>query len=174
MLTCDSSSPLPRPPFASSYERLIKSAHCRQPSCNAGMLCSWLLIQCFAYCVLNATCFYMFNVNKGKKLSDQNEVFLIWVISYTAGYQVHCEGPAGIFLHSFQPSPFESHLSSFSNYFPLAEISVLLSSARCSPAWASTWSAAGTGIIRTETPYVCHGDKQRGPGRFRVLNKEEK
>lgn len=157
-----------------AHEELIKSACCRQPSCNTGMLCSRLLIQCFAYCVSNTTCFYMFNVNKGKKLSDQNEVFLIWVISYTAGYQVHCKDPAGILLHSFQPFPFENNLSSFSNYFPLAEISVLPSSAHRSPARAPTRSATGTGIVWTEMPYVCPWDKQRGPGRFRILSREEK
>jgi len=62
----DSSSPLPRPPSASSAEELSKAARRRQPSCSAGMFGRQLLIQCFAYWVSNATCFYMFNVNKGK------------------------------------------------------------------------------------------------------------
>lgn len=67
---------------------------------------------------------------------------------------MHCEDPAGIFLHSFQPFPFENNLSSFSNYFPLAELSVLLGSAHHSPARASTRSATGTGIAQTEMPYA--------------------
>lgn len=135
VLSCDSSSPLPRPPCASS-EELMKSAGCGQPRCSAGMFWSQLLTRCFAYCVSNTTCFYMLRVNKGKGLSAQNEV-LIGAVSDPAaprcavrtlrGYS--CIIPA-LLLHSAQPFPPENHPSSFSNHLPLAEPCVLLSSAQ--------------------------------------------
>lgn len=53
VLSCDSSSALPRPPRASS-EELMKSAGCGQPRCGSGMFWSRLLTLCFAYCVSNA------------------------------------------------------------------------------------------------------------------------
>lgn len=93
VLSCDSSSPLPRPPRASS-EELMKSAGCGQPRCRAGMFWSRLLTLCFAYCVSNTTCFYTLRVNKGKGLSAQNEV-LIGAVSNPAAPRCAARTPRG-------------------------------------------------------------------------------
>lgn len=93
VLSCDSSSPLPRPPCASS-EELMKSAGCGQPRCRAGMFWSRLLTLCFAYCVSNTTCFYTLRVNKGKGLSAQNEV-LIGAVSNPAAPRCAARTPRG-------------------------------------------------------------------------------
>lgn len=93
VLSCDSSSPLPRPPRASS-EELMKSTGCGQPRCRAGMFWSQLLTLCFAYCVSNTTCFYTLRVNKGKGLSAQKEV-LIGAVSNPAAPRCTARTPRG-------------------------------------------------------------------------------
>lgn len=83
------------------------------------MLCSRLLT---ALCVLGFKPDMLLHAPRqqgGGGLSKQREAFLTRVISCAAGYQVRCEGPAGLFLHPFQPFLFQNSPGSFSHHFPI-------------------------------------------------------
>lgn len=141
VLSCDSSSPLPRPPCASS-EELMKSTGCGQPRCSAGMFWSRLLTRCFAYCVSNTTCFYTLRVNRGKGLSAQNEV-LIGAVSDPAAPRCAVRTPRGYSCIRLSPSLLRTIPAPSLIIFPW--LSPVCSSAL--PSVASTGSTARTGIL---------------------------